>query len=325
MSNINPQNIDGTFPIAGQDNNSQGFRDNFTNTINNFTSAAAELTDLQTYAVLTGPLASVGQTGTPQNDMNYAYLTHAQMIGTVQTPNTITAPLAGGSFELDWSKGHFQTVSIPGNATMSLTATWPGTASNNLYTEVTLQVIVAVDGSTLTIPSSVTWTNLSDITGGDAGAYTITFPVAGTYQYKFSSVDGGASITIRDLINNYQTTIGNVNVFGNLITNGGRIEAGYQYYSPTGNLAFTANTNVSRIILDPSGAALVSLYANITLPTGNVDAKVVAISSTQTVQFLSVWPSLGTTLVNVGNISLAAGTQVQYFYHANEGKWYKIA
>ena len=30
-SNINANNIDGTFPIAGQDNDSQGFRDNFTN------------------------------------------------------------------------------------------------------------------------------------------------------------------------------------------------------------------------------------------------------------------------------------------------------
>ena len=29
-SSINPNNIDGTYPIAGQDNDSQGFRDNFT-------------------------------------------------------------------------------------------------------------------------------------------------------------------------------------------------------------------------------------------------------------------------------------------------------
>ena len=28
-SNINPANVDGTYPIAGQDNDSQGFRDNF--------------------------------------------------------------------------------------------------------------------------------------------------------------------------------------------------------------------------------------------------------------------------------------------------------
>jgi len=29
-SAINIDNISGTFPVAGQDNNSQGFRDNFT-------------------------------------------------------------------------------------------------------------------------------------------------------------------------------------------------------------------------------------------------------------------------------------------------------
>ena len=46
-SNINPNNIDGTYPIAGQDNNSQGFRDNFTNTKLNFTFAATEITALQ--------------------------------------------------------------------------------------------------------------------------------------------------------------------------------------------------------------------------------------------------------------------------------------
>ena len=30
-SSINPNNIDTTYPVAGQDNDSQGFRDNFTN------------------------------------------------------------------------------------------------------------------------------------------------------------------------------------------------------------------------------------------------------------------------------------------------------
>ena len=35
-SSINPSNIDGTYPVAGQDNDSQGFRDNFTNVKTNF-------------------------------------------------------------------------------------------------------------------------------------------------------------------------------------------------------------------------------------------------------------------------------------------------
>ena len=50
-SAINPNNIDGTYPIAGQDNNSQGFRDNFTNTKTNFEFAAEEITELQNKAI----------------------------------------------------------------------------------------------------------------------------------------------------------------------------------------------------------------------------------------------------------------------------------
>jgi hypothetical protein len=46
-SNINPNNINGNFPVAGQDNDSQGFRDNFTNILNNFSFASTEITDLQ--------------------------------------------------------------------------------------------------------------------------------------------------------------------------------------------------------------------------------------------------------------------------------------
>jgi hypothetical protein len=46
-SNINPNNINGNFPVAGQDNDSQGFRDNFTNILNNFSFAATEINALQ--------------------------------------------------------------------------------------------------------------------------------------------------------------------------------------------------------------------------------------------------------------------------------------
>jgi hypothetical protein len=46
-SNINPNNINGNYPVAGQDNDSQGFRDNFTNISNNFSFAATEITGLQ--------------------------------------------------------------------------------------------------------------------------------------------------------------------------------------------------------------------------------------------------------------------------------------
>ena len=38
-SNIVPGNVDGTFPKAGQDNSSQGFRENFSSIKNNFNEA----------------------------------------------------------------------------------------------------------------------------------------------------------------------------------------------------------------------------------------------------------------------------------------------
>ena len=52
-SNIVPGNVDGTFPVAGKDNSSQGFRDNFTAIKNNFTNAKTEIETLQTNSVQT--------------------------------------------------------------------------------------------------------------------------------------------------------------------------------------------------------------------------------------------------------------------------------
>ena len=46
-SNIVPGNIDATYPKAGQDNSSQGMRDNFSEIKTNFTTAATEITALQ--------------------------------------------------------------------------------------------------------------------------------------------------------------------------------------------------------------------------------------------------------------------------------------
>jgi len=46
-SNINPTNIDTTYPIAGQDNDTQGFRTNFTVIYDNFITAGREITSLQ--------------------------------------------------------------------------------------------------------------------------------------------------------------------------------------------------------------------------------------------------------------------------------------
>ena len=115
---------------------------------------------------------------------------------------------------------------------------------------------------------------------------------------------------------------GEVQIGGNLITEGGRIEAGYQYSTPTTGFTITAGVGVSRVIIDPAGTLANGIFQ---LPAANVDAYVVSFSSTQTVTAFRTLPSTGTTLVPSANVTLTAGTQVSYFYHLDETRWYKIA
>ena len=65
-SNINPNTIDTAYPVAGQDNDTQGFRTNFTIIKNNFLTAASEITSLQAYSaaaaqIVGAPLSASSQ------------------------------------------------------------------------------------------------------------------------------------------------------------------------------------------------------------------------------------------------------------------------
>lgn len=80
-SNINPVNIDITYPIAGQDNDTKGFRDNFTSIKNNFSTAAKEITAIQatldsTPVTVSPPVSSssVGTAGQISYDSDYFYI-----------------------------------------------------------------------------------------------------------------------------------------------------------------------------------------------------------------------------------------------------------
>ena len=80
-SNINTTNIDITYPIAGQDNDTQGFRNNFTNIRNNLNIAALEITNLQsslnssiTLTSVPASLVSPGTAGQIAYDTNNLYV-----------------------------------------------------------------------------------------------------------------------------------------------------------------------------------------------------------------------------------------------------------
>jgi hypothetical protein len=288
MSNINPQSIDGTYPIAGQDNNSQGFRDNFTNTVNNFTFAAAELNDLQNNAVLKAALGSVGQTGTPTNELNYAFLTHAQLIGTVETKNQISEPGVGGDFEVDWESGHFQLVSVQTTAGMTF-ANWP--SSTNVWSRLRLQ-ITATTLSNVTI-SGTYIENLQNIQGAVGNVLTLN---TGIYQFDFSSYDAGAHVWIQDVTRNYDEPLSfnSLTVSGNVLAEGlsvfGNTRVGLvgkpsgQYHTVVGNI--TQTTAGGPVYINTTGNVLATsgVFGTATI-NGNIS---IGLTGTVSGQFHSV-------------------------------------
>lgn len=295
MSNINPQNIDGTYPIAGQDNDSQGFRDNFTNTINNFTFAAAELTDLQTYAVLKAPLGSVGQTGTPTNDLNYAFLTAPQVIKVAETTNVIGNVASGGAQSVDWTAGHFQTIGVTGVASISFSSTWP---ANGLWTKLRLR-IRSYGPTALTFGSNVT-DNIQNIRGYASGT-TIQLD-DGVHDFEFSTADNGSTITIIDLRKNSGPTV--------------------QYLAPTANVNLTANVGVDTFFIAPTFVGAVG--ANVTLPNTRVQGTTIVLTSNVAIANLKVSPSWTSSISPTANIALSAGTSVEYVYILNKDTWFKL-
>jgi hypothetical protein len=190
-SNINPNNIDGTYPVAGQDNNSQGFRDNFTNTKTNFQYAADEINDLQAKVVLKAAL-----TGTIlDNDMNGSILSNAQIQDFSMT--RVALGTLTGSVGINYAAGHYQTVTTGGSISLAFSNFAPaGTLSF-----VTVRITVASIAHTLTMPAPVgsgsAATSLTGIEG--ISGNTITFAQTGTYELQFHSDDGGSTIYLSEL------------------------------------------------------------------------------------------------------------------------------
>ncbi len=198
MSSINPNNIDGTYPIAGQDNDSQGFRSNFTNIKNNLQFALDELEDLQLNAVLKAPLSSVGQT-TTDNSLNYELFSEAQLSKTVEkTANTVPST---STPTINWEDGNHQRLFLSENLTLSFTG-WP---DSNLYTKLRLEVLVANTNARLTLPSEVS-TGINKLANANVTTRTISFSTldSGNIRlYEFSTWDSGSRVVVLPLYQPY--------------------------------------------------------------------------------------------------------------------------
>jgi len=186
-SNINPNNINGAYPVAGQDNNSQGFRDNFTNTSTNFQFAANEITDLQNKVVLKAAL-----TGTVlNNDMLNSALTNALIANFAAT--RVALGNLSGSVPIDYAAGHIYTVGTSAPISLAF-SNWPVAGQ---FGFVSVEITVNSVAHTVTMPAAVSVNNIG-IQGLNDITNTITFAATGVYTFTFTSTDGGTTITVNE-------------------------------------------------------------------------------------------------------------------------------
>jgi hypothetical protein len=187
-SNINPNNIDGAYPVAGQDNNSQGFRDNFTNTKTNFQYAADEITDLQNNVLLKSALSGT----TLDNNMSGSVVYG----GVVRQFGATRAALGtlSGTVTINYVSGHFQTLTTGGSVSLAF-SNFPASGVTAL---VSVVITVASTAHTVTMPATVS-VNTAGVPGLNISTNVMTFAATGTYTLQFVTSDGGTTITLNQI------------------------------------------------------------------------------------------------------------------------------
>lgn len=248
-SQINYDIIDGTYPVAGQDNSSQGFRDNFTNIKQNFQAAYDEITDLQNKVILKSPLTD----STFNNDMQGNIITNAKTQGFRDLRYNRSS--VSGSTNVDFNTGSYQTMTLSGSVNITQFANFPTTSDT--FSRIKVQFEVPDSSFTVTLPSSPTSNvNIStdSIAGLDTGTNILSFDGPGTYTYEFGTTDG-INFNIIDLTNNRNTVPGGE-------------------FSVTTDVAGAATAGITMTVTNIGGVAVgnitaTNFFGNITTIAGN--------------------------------------------------------
>jgi len=249
-SQINSNNIDATYPVAGQDNDSQGFRDNFSAIKNNFTYTKSEIEDLQSKVVLKAALTG----GSLNNDMggsNISNGTYTNFHGTsyAQTVNTAA--------DINIENGSLQAFTLNSNTTFTF-KNWPdsGTYANVRVHFVNNSTPINV-GSSITVGKRYTINEVGTtnfISMGADPTVTLTGGITGT-TLTVSAVSGG-TITVGTYI--YGTGViagtrvsglitgqGGTGTYQVDVTHSSAVPSGTPMTGVTSGVVFTADTQGS--------------------------------------------------------------------------------
>ena len=358
-SQVNPNNIDGTYPVAGQDNDSQGFRDNFTNIRNNFTYIKAEIEDIQNKAVYKSALSNT----TLENDLLGNAIVGASFTGYRETYNNIGA--VSGAITVDFANGNFQKITLGGATTLNFL--FPSNAANQ-NAKITLWVSVNDPLYTLTLPGDVSLGDKDTIAGinGSVIAFSaIELANATDYFFEFSTVDYGSTIAVKDLTRNRKNNFsgltvsggnlvanstttstssttgalvvkggagiaGNIFINGNLMINNGVVNPNYFIANVVTDQNLFANVNYNRFIANASPTGTVANLF-ITLPNSAEDGRTLDFVTTTPITscFVSNMTAGVTSVYGLANnwaasASLTNSVSISLMYSASVARWFKV-
>lgn len=192
MSSINTNGIDVNYPVPGQNNSSQGFRNNFAAIKTNLDTAGDEISDLQNKVVVKSALNNT----VVNNDMANTLISNAATRSFRATSYNLGNALAG-TVLIDASLGDIQYGTIAADVQLQFGSWAPyGTQSN-----VQLQLSISNAEAKISFPTEVVYSNNNfGITtienyGGGAGEGNISIPYGvSQVNYNFSSLDCGNTI-----------------------------------------------------------------------------------------------------------------------------------
>jgi len=270
-SNINPNNINGNFPVAGQDNDSQGFRDNFTNILNNFSYAANEITALQNttngiqlvvatngnvspyYANVAQSLIVNGQSNLKGDVSVLGNLTIAGMLYANTTVTVNQTEIVAGN------------ITANGNLITSSITTAAGTGAN---------LVIDPDGNAdVIINAANVWLN-----AGHLRSTASTFLLANVYPSTANLFGNATSIFMGSSTGNVISR-GGVTAAGYFYANGQNILSGVTGSYNNSNVAaylptYAGNITVGNISVNTNGAIVGNLGVTGNIVTGNLSTPV---------------------------------------------------
>ena len=278
MSSINTNSLDVNYPIPGQNNSTQGFRNNFTNIKQNLDIAGNEITDLQNKAVLKSALAN----STINNDMANTLIANASTLQFRATTYNLGNALTG-NVQMDCSIADVQYGNVSGNITLNFSNWIPtntkggvelhiGRPNANVNYSILFPSECIFDGnygwnllensnysnniSTITFPNDVTQINLN-LTSTDCGNTIFVEPI--NRPFKATQIQQGTPPSTGRL--------GDTNGTIYISSSNPQLMTTITYANDYIQTSNTSSLYVGMPVIFTAGSSGVSIEGNITLGT----------------------------------------------------------